>query len=61
MIQLDVDDLELQLRQTQSLLDFSTTQGTGKSLISTFNPANQEESVNDERFDDMTVEEQANE
>jgi hypothetical protein len=42
-------------------LEFSTTQATGKSLVSTFNPAGHEESIDDERLDDATVEEQANE
>ncbi|KAI9359803.1 hypothetical protein BD770DRAFT_319254 [Pilaira anomala] len=32
------EDLEMELRRTQSLLDFSVTQGTGRSLLSTFNP-----------------------
>jgi hypothetical protein len=59
-MQLDVEDLELQLRQTQSQLEFSTTQGTGRSLVSTFNPTSQDESVDTERLEDITVAEQAN-
>ncbi|KAI8057473.1 hypothetical protein BDF21DRAFT_349187 [Thamnidium elegans] len=35
---LNQEDVELELRRTQSLLEFSITQGTNRSLISTFNP-----------------------
>ncbi|KAI8352478.1 hypothetical protein EDC96DRAFT_546617 [Choanephora cucurbitarum] len=35
---LGMEDLKLELRRTQSLLEFSVTQGTGRSLVATFNP-----------------------
>ncbi|KAI8973303.1 hypothetical protein BDF20DRAFT_881619 [Mycotypha africana] len=53
--QLSIEDLELQLRQTQSLLEFSTTQGTNQTLISTFNPASQETQPTEDISDDVVM------
>ncbi|RCI04461.1 hypothetical protein CU098_001246, partial [Rhizopus stolonifer] len=51
---LEIEDLELELRKTQSLLEFSTTQGTGRSLVATFNPDTQEKATS-EKLDDFSV------
>ncbi|KAI8641990.1 hypothetical protein BD408DRAFT_483034 [Parasitella parasitica] len=38
---LDMDDIDMQLRRTQTLMEFTHTVGSSQSLVSTFNPASQ--------------------
>ncbi|KAI7908116.1 uncharacterized protein BX663DRAFT_493038 [Cokeromyces recurvatus] len=54
---LNVEDLEFELRKTQSLFEFSATQGNGPSLLATYNPTSQG-SMSNERYDDKTIDDE---
>ncbi|KAI9483447.1 MAG: hypothetical protein EXX96DRAFT_536784 [Benjaminiella poitrasii] len=50
----NIEDLEFELRKTQSLYEFSATQGTDQSLLATYNSTSPETQSN-ERYDDVTI------